>query len=174
MYDTVGFGVLSLSRFIVPHKCTTGVTQGRRECSEGPRRGQDRRFRAHEVAGKTTCCHGSRRSGWERSRGLWERVHPGLQDLNFGELGEDKRCAGCSPVYLPLITERGRNSGLQPPPRPNTANRTSSGEDEPRGSLSDHSDYGSSGEETQQACPERRLVFERLFWARTQEPPTWT
>ena len=50
--------------------------------------------------------------------------------------------------YLSLITERRSNSVLQPPLRPNTANRTSSGDDEFRGSLSDYSDYGSSDEET--------------------------
>lgn len=33
------------------------------------------------------------------SRG--EEVHPDLQDLNFGELGEDKRCANRSSVFFP-------------------------------------------------------------------------
>ena len=76
-----------------------------------------------------------------------ERVHPDLQDLNFGELGEDKRCSNLPSVFSP-ITECERNRGLQPPLRPN-ASRTSSGEDElGRGTLSDYSDYGSSDEDT--------------------------
>src|SRR6266478_3999587 len=45
------------------------------------------------------------------------------------------------------MAERRRNSGLPPPLRPNTRS-TSSGEDDPRGSLSDYSDYESSDEET--------------------------
>lgn len=78
--------------------------------------------------------------------GRGERVHPDLEDLNFGVLGEDKRYSNHSSVFPP-ITEYGQNSGLQPPLRPDTG-RTSSGEDElVRGSLSDYSD-GSSDEET--------------------------
>jgi len=58
------------------------------------------------------------------------QVHPDLQDLSFGELGEDQ-------------------SSLPPPLRPN-ARRTSSDEDDfgGRGSLSEYSDYQSSDEET--------------------------
>ena len=35
-------------------------------------------------------------------RGIYgEKVHPDLQDLNFGELGEDQRCVNRSPVFSP-------------------------------------------------------------------------
>ena len=50
-------------------------------------------------------------------------------------------------VFSISMADPGESSGLQPPLRPNTG-RTSSGEDEFRGSLSDYSDYGSSDEET--------------------------
>jgi len=33
--------------------------------------------------------------------GRGERVHPDLEDLNFGELGEDKRCSNRSLAFSP-------------------------------------------------------------------------
>ncbi|KAF9643455.1 hypothetical protein BDM02DRAFT_1466312 [Thelephora ganbajun] len=65
------------------------------------------------------------RTGSVRERGE-AHVHPDLEGLNFGELGEE--------------------SGLPPPLRP-SAHRTSSDEDLGRGSLSEYSDYESSDEE---------------------------
>ncbi|KAI1788797.1 seryl-tRNA synthetase [Ganoderma leucocontextum] len=58
-------------------------------------------------------------------------VHPDLQDLQFGALGDEQR-------------------NLPPPMRPTAARRTSSEDDGAygRGSLSDYSDYQSSNEET--------------------------
>jgi len=68
------------------------------------------------------------RSGSVRGR-VGEQVHPDLQDLNFGELGEAK-------------------SGLPPPLRPNGRRTPSDEDDVGRGSLSDFSNYESSDEET--------------------------
>ncbi|KAF9778213.1 hypothetical protein BJ322DRAFT_1093712 [Thelephora terrestris] len=56
------------------------------------------------------------------------RVHPDLQDLDFGELGEDKNV-------------------LPPPLRPNTRSTSSDEDFGGKGALSDFSDYESSDEE---------------------------
>lgn len=76
-----------------------------------------------------TRLQGKQRAAVDRAvRGSGEHVHPDLQDLNFGAVGEDR-------------------GGLPPPLRPN-ARQHSLEEALGRGSLSDFSDYESSDEET--------------------------